>query len=158
MGSRLRRKLSDFERFACAGSSVQLIVPKAGQDIGKHHVIPATFWALDKTHLVIGIEDMQDVEHCLGTMKALTGVEYDRAPVEEAWIKRVNRRNHNRPCRGTNLRTKTEPPDRKNAVLSWWYPLRRPQISDRSPNLTKRKETGSLDPSCYDVRCKSSGA
>ncbi len=49
-------------------------------------------WVLDKTDLVIRLEDLQDVENCLRTLHSLTGLEYSRTLVEEATLKRVNQR------------------------------------------------------------------
>jgi adenylyl-sulfate kinase len=47
---------------------------------------------LDKADLVIRIEDLQEVEECQSTLKALTGLDYDRAVVENAVRNRINRR------------------------------------------------------------------
>jgi hypothetical protein len=49
-------------------------------------------WVLDKVDLLIRLEDLQEVENCLRILHALTGLDYNRTLVEEATLKRVNRR------------------------------------------------------------------
>jgi hypothetical protein len=51
-------------------------------------------FALDQADLVIRLEDLQEVENCLRILHALTGLDYSRTLVEEAILKRVNRRTH----------------------------------------------------------------
>lgn len=52
---------------------------------------------LDDADLVIRLEDLQQVENCLRILHALTGLDYSRTLVEEATLKRVNRRTHGAP-------------------------------------------------------------
>ena len=49
-------------------------------------------WVLDKTDMLIRIEDLQDVDCCQGVLKALTSLDYQRSLVEAAVLKRVNQR------------------------------------------------------------------
>jgi hypothetical protein len=55
-------------------------------------IFASQVWALDKVDLVIRIEDLRDPECCGATLKALTGLDYDRTLVERAIRERVNRR------------------------------------------------------------------
>jgi hypothetical protein len=52
------------------------------------------FCVMDQADLVIRLEDLQEVENCLKTLHSLTGLDYSRTLVEEAALKRVNRRTH----------------------------------------------------------------
>jgi hypothetical protein len=49
-------------------------------------------WVLDKTNLVIRIEDLNDISYCQTTLHALTGLNYQEGLVMSATRKRINQR------------------------------------------------------------------
>ncbi len=62
-------------------------------------IFASQLWLIDKTNLIIRIEDMQERDYCRHTLKALTGLDYDRDLIERSIEKRENRRSGSDGCR-----------------------------------------------------------